>query len=94
MQKSYEVSKNKVDAGISPREEMFQAELNLATTRSDFENKQVSLENAKDDFKLLIGMSLYDDLIVLPNIAVDTVAVDISFAIDQGLDKQDGTEAA
>ena len=85
MQKSYEVSKNKVDAGISAREEMFQAELNLATTKSDFENKQVSLENAKDDFKLLIGMSLYDDLLVIPNIAVDTVAVDISFAIDQGL---------
>jgi outer membrane protein TolC len=85
MQKSYEVSKNKVDAGISAREEMFQAELNLATTKSDFENKQVTLENAKDDFKLLIGMSLYDDLIVIPNIAVDTVEVDISFAIDQGL---------
>jgi outer membrane protein len=32
MQKSYEVSKNKVDAGISAREEMFQAELNLATS--------------------------------------------------------------
>jgi outer membrane protein len=85
MQKSYEVSKNKVDAGISPKEEMFQAELNLATTRSDFENKQVTLENAKDDFKLLIGMSLYDDLLVLPNIAVDTVAVNISFAIENGL---------
>ncbi len=85
MQKSYEVSKNKVDAGISAREEMFQAELNLASSKSDFENKQVSLENAKDDFKLLIGMSLYDDVIVMPNIAVDTVAVNISFAIDQGL---------
>jgi outer membrane protein TolC len=85
MQKSYEVSKNKVDAGISPREEMFQAELNLATTKSDYENKQVLLENAKDDFKLLIGMSLYEDLLVIPNIAVDTVSVDISFAIDQGL---------
>jgi outer membrane protein len=85
MQKSYEVSKNKVDAGISPREEMFQAELNLATTRSDFENKQVSLENAKDDFKLLIGLSLYEDLLVIPNIAVDTISVNISFAIDQGL---------
>jgi outer membrane protein len=82
---SYEVSKNKVDAGISAREEMFQAELNLATTRSDFENKQVSLENAKDDFKLLIGMSLYEDLLVIPNIEVDTVDVDIAFAIDQGL---------
>lgn len=85
MQKSYEVSKNKVDAGISAREEMFQAELNLATTRSDFENKQVSLENAKDDFKLLIGMSLFDDLLVIPNIAVDTISINISFAIDQGL---------
>jgi len=85
MQKSYEVSKNKVDAGISAREEMFQAELNLATTKSDFENKQVTLENAKDDFKLLIGMSLYDDMLVIPNIAVDTVVVDIAFAIDQGL---------
>lgn len=85
MQKSYEVSKNKVDAGISPREEMFQAELNLATTKSDFENKQVTLENAKDDFKLLVGISLYEDLLVIPNIAVDTVSVNISFAIDQGL---------
>jgi outer membrane protein TolC len=85
MQKSYEISKNKVDAGISPREEFFQAELNLATTKSDLENRQVSLENAKDDFKLLIGMSLYDDLIVLPDISVDTVSVDIAFAIDQGL---------
>jgi outer membrane protein TolC len=85
MQKSHEVSRNKVEAGISPREEMFQAELNLATARSDFENKEVSFENAKDEFKILIGMSLYDDLIVLPNIAVDTVAIDISFAIDQGL---------
>ena len=85
MQKSYEVSKNKVDAGISAREEMFQAELNMATTRSDFENKQVSLDNAKDDFKILIGMSLYDDIVVLPSISVDTVNVDISFAIEQGL---------
>ena len=64
---------------------MFQAELNLATTKSDYENKQVSLENTKDDFKTLIGMSLYDDVIVIPNISVDSVAVDVSFAIEQGL---------
>lgn len=85
MQKSYEIIRNKVDAGISRREEMFQAELNLSTTRSDYENKQVALENAKDDFKLLVGVSLYDDIIVLPNILVDTVKIDIGFAIDQGL---------
>ena len=85
MQQSYEVSKNKVDAGISAREEMFQAELNLASSKSEYENSQVSFENAKDEFKLLIGMSLYDDFLVLPNIAVDTVQIDVAFAIDQGL---------
>ena len=85
MQKSHDIIKNKVDAGISAKDELFQAELNLATTKSDFENKQVALENAKDDFKLLIGISLYDDIVVLPNISVDTVKVDIAFAIEQGL---------
>ena len=85
MQKSYSIIKNKVDAGLSAREELFQAELNLATSRSDYENSGVDLENAKDDFKLLIGKSLYDDVIVLPDISVDTVNVDVAFAIDHGL---------
>ncbi|HBE41829.1 MAG TPA: TolC family protein [Bacteroidales bacterium] len=85
MLQSYEVIKIKVDAGISAREEMFQAELNLASSKSEYENSQVNYENAKDDFKIIIGMSLYDDFIVLPNINVDTVKIDISFAIDQGL---------
>jgi outer membrane protein TolC len=67
---------------------MFQAELNLATTRSDYKNKEVLLENAKDDFKMLIGMSLYEDVVVVPNIAVDTISIDISFAIDQGLNSR------
>lgn len=85
MQKSYEIIRNKVDAGISAREEAFQAELNLATARSDYENRQVDLENAKDEFKILIGLSLFEDIIVLPNIMVDTVQVDIALAIDQGI---------
>jgi outer membrane protein len=85
MQKSYEISKNKVNAGISAQSEIFQAELNLATTKSDFENKQVAFENAKDNFKILVGMNLYDDILVIPNISVDTVNIDIAFAIDQGL---------
>jgi len=85
MQNSYSIIKNKVEAGLSAREELFQAELNLATSRSDYENSIVSLENAKDDFKLLIGMSLYDDIVVITDVSVDTVEVDISFAIDNGL---------
>lgn len=88
MQKSYEIIKNKVDAGLSAREEIFQAELNLASSKSGFENSQVSFENAKDEFKILIGINLYDDIIVLPNIKVDTVSISVAFAIDQGLENR------
>ncbi len=88
MQKSYEIIKNKVDAGLSAREEIFQAELNLASSRSGFENSQVSFENAKDEFKILIGINLYDDILVLPNIEVDTVSINTAFAIDQGLENR------
>ncbi len=88
MQQSYEISKNKVDAGISAQAEIYQAEVNLATTRSDYENKQVAFENAKDNFKILVGMDLYDDIVVIPNIAVDTVKIDIAFAIDHGLENR------
>jgi outer membrane protein len=86
MMKSYEITKNKATAGVSAQSEMFQAELNLATARSDYENRLVAFENTKDDFKDLIGMNLYEDVAVIPNIAVDTtIKVDIAFAIDQGL---------
>ncbi|MDT8401780.1 MAG: TolC family protein [Bacteroidales bacterium] len=85
MTKSYDIIRNKVDAGLSAREELFQAELNLATSSSDVDNQRVSLEDARDDFKLLIGMSLYDDIIVIPDISVDTIDVDVAFAIDHGL---------
>lgn len=88
MQKSYEIIKNKVDAGLSAREEIFQAELNLASSKSGFENSQVSFENAKDEFKILIGINLYDDILVLPNIEVDTVSINTAFAIDQGLENR------
>jgi len=85
MKKSYDIIRNKVDAGLSAREELYQAELNLATSSSDVDNQRVSLDDAKDDFKLLIGMSLYDDIIVIPDISVDTIDVDVAFAIDHGL---------
>ena len=62
MMKSYEITKNKADAGISAQSEKFQAELNLATTKSNYENAQVTFENAKDAFKDLVGMDLYEDI--------------------------------
>ncbi len=84
-QKSYEIIKNKVDAGLVAKEELFQAELNLATAKSTLQNNEVSLENTKDDFKSALGMDIFEEIAVLADVAVNPVAVDMDKAIEHGL---------
>ena len=46
-EKSYEIVKNKVEAGLTTKEELYQAEVNLATSKSNVASGRVELENAK-----------------------------------------------
>ncbi|MBW6537071.1 MAG: TolC family protein [Mariniphaga sp.] len=84
-QKSYEIIKNKVDAGLAAKEELYQAELNLATSKSTLQNREVTFENAKDQLKLYLGMDLYEDFSILADVAVNPVQVDLEKAIENGL---------
>ena len=84
-QKSHEIIKNKVEAGLSAQEEFYQSELNLSTAKSSVQNSQVSLENAKDQLKLYLGMDLFSDISVLANVAANPIPVDINKAIEHGL---------
>jgi outer membrane protein TolC len=84
-QKSYEIIKNKVDAGLAAKEEFYQAELNLATSKSSLQNAEVAYENAKDQLKLYLGMDLFKDILVLADIAPNPVEVDMDRAIENGL---------
>jgi len=84
-QKSYEIIKNKVDAGLAAKEEFYQAELNLSTSKSSLQNAEVAYENAKDQLKLYLGMDLFQDILVLADIAANPVKVDMDMAIENGL---------
>lgn len=84
-EKSHEIIKNKVDAGLAAQEELWQAELNLANARSSVYNAQVSLDNSKDQLKQTIGLDLNSDIDVLANVDVTTVDVDMTDAIDYAL---------
>lgn len=84
-QKSYDIIKNKVDAGLAAREELYQAELNLATSKSSLQNAQVNFENAKDQLKMYLGMDLFTDILVLADVAANPVPVDLDKAIENGL---------
>lgn len=84
-EKTFEITKNKVDAGLSAMEELYQAELNFATSKSDVQNKRVSLENAKDLFKQYIGMDIFEEISVIGSAEAVMVDVDLKQAIDYGL---------
>ncbi|HZL10472.1 MAG TPA: TolC family protein [Prolixibacteraceae bacterium] len=84
-QKSYEITKNKVTAGIAAKEEQYQAELNFATSRSAVQNAQVNLDNYKDQFKQYIGMDIMTEIAVMTDVKMNPVVVDVKKAIEFGL---------
>ena len=87
-QKSYEITQNKVTAGISAKEELYQAELNFATAKSTLENAQVTLDNNKDQFKQYIGMDILEEMTVMTDVAFNPVNVDVKKAIEYGLNSR------
>ncbi|MBN1291802.1 MAG: TolC family protein [Candidatus Latescibacteria bacterium] len=84
-QQSYQIIKNKVDAGLAALEELYQAELNLANSKSTVQNREVSLQNALDNFKQLIGIPLDEMVTVDANVAYEYVAVSLDKALSEAL---------
>lgn len=87
-QQSYDIIRNKVEADLAARDELFQAEVNLASARSSVEEQQVSLENAKDQLKQTLGMPLNDDILVFAEINIKPVDVNLEKALQYGLESR------
>jgi outer membrane protein len=84
-QKSYDIIKNKADAGLSALGELYQAEVSLATAKSGVESSRVYLENAKDIFKQYIGMDIFAEITVAADVVVTPIVVDAKKALENGL---------
>lgn len=84
-QQSFEIIKNKVEADLSAKDELFQAELNLATALSSVDERKVGLENAKDKLKQTLGMKLDEEIIVFAEIDIKPIEVNLGQAISHGL---------
>ncbi|MDR2775175.1 MAG: TolC family protein [Tannerella sp.] len=82
---SFEIIRNKVEADLSAKEELYQAELNLATAQSSVEERTVALENAKDELKQTLGMSLDENINVKAEITVSPISVNLEQAVGSGL---------
>ena len=82
---NYELIKNKVEQGLIAPEELFQAEVTLATNENSLADTETSYENTKDQFKQTLGLPLDIDISILPNIQIDSVHVDVNQAVKYAL---------
>ena len=82
---SHEIIKNKVEGGLLALEELYQSEVNLATSRSSVYNSELSVQNTMDEFKVIIGMPLTDEFEIITMIQADSVGVDPEMAITHAL---------
>ncbi|MEG0795126.1 MAG: TolC family protein [Odoribacter sp.] len=85
---NYDIIKNKVEAGLVAKEELYQAEVNLATSESSVYSQEIGFENTKDNFKLLLGMPLDEDVMVLPNTDIVPIKVNSNDAVKYALEQR------
>ncbi len=85
---NYDIIKNKVEADLGAKEELFQAEVNMATSESSVYSAEINYENAKDNFKILLGMPLDEDVMVLPNTGINTIEVNSNDAVRYALEQR------
>ncbi len=82
---SYEIIKNKVEADLAARDELFQAEVNLATAQSTVDERAVALANAKEQLNKTLGIAIDEDIAVMAEVKIQPVEVNLEKAIQHGL---------
>lgn len=82
---SLSIIESKVDAGITAREELYQAEVTKDNSLASLENQKMQHQNNLDTFKILLGLELEDLIDVSADIQKKMVEVDLSLAIAHGL---------
>lgn len=82
---SYQTAMNKYKAGLIAEVEALQLEIDLASSRNELLNKERTFLEAKDDFKLLIGLQLSEEIDVSAVLDYQPINVNRDEAINHAL---------
>lgn len=83
--KNFDIVKNKVEAGLLAKEELYQADLNFANAQLSVQDNGLGLANAEELFKREIGMDLDEDIQLVTELNAQEVIVDLDKAIEYAL---------
>ncbi len=87
-EESYKTAANKFKAGLIAEDQALQLEVDLASSKNDLLNSIQSFEDAKNDFKILIGLSIAENIDVQGEVDYKPVQVDIEEAVKSALKKR------
>ena len=85
---SYEIARNKFEAGLIREVEAMQMEVDLGQARNDYDLAKVNYRNNANYFKQYLGLSLQDSIVVDGELDYSVVNVDLNFAVQYGLDNR------
>jgi outer membrane protein len=85
---SYNTALNKFKAGLIAEVEALQLEVDLAASKNELLSAKRNFSEARDDFKLLIGLPLEEEIDVTAELEYKPVIVDLSLAIEFALENR------
>jgi len=82
---SYNTAINKFKAGLIAEVEALQLEVDLASSKNELLNSERNFTEGKDEFKLLVGLQLEEEIDVIAELDYYPIKVDVTTAIDYAL---------
>lgn len=83
--RSYETAQNKFKAGLIAEVEALQLEVDLSAAKNELLNAQRRFDEAKDNFKLLIGMPLEELIDISAELEYSPIVVEVDEAVNLAL---------
>lgn len=84
-QANYTIIKSKVEGGLQALVELYQAELNLASSKSSVQNKEVTLQNSLDNLTVELGLPFDTEIIIMADIVANIAEVNLNEATEFAL---------
>jgi outer membrane protein TolC len=87
-EESYNTASNKFKAGLIPEDQLLQLEVDLASSKNELLSSIQSFEDTKNDFKILIGLPLTEEIDVEGEIEYKAVNINVEEAVVSALKKR------
>ncbi|MCP5061361.1 MAG: TolC family protein, partial [Ignavibacteriae bacterium] len=84
-EESFETAQNKYKAGLIAEVEALQLEVDLTSSRNDLLNSKNSYEEEINNFKILLGLELKEEIDLISNLKYMPISIDKTDAIESAL---------